>query len=79
MKRSEQEVAGAISREHPPGSVGAVRSWGEPDDDESCGRVAKARHRAAPIRLIAKRSSLLVRDLLTPRDQTGTQPARGNV
>ena len=54
MKRREQEVARAVSGEHAAGAVAAVGRGSEAHDEEARPRVTEARHRAAPVVLVAE-------------------------
>ena len=79
VQGGEQEVAGAVAREHATRAVGAVRGRGEPEDQHARGRVAEAGDRAAPVRPVAERGALLARDRLAPLDQPRAGAAGGDL
>ena len=76
VHRPEQPVARAIAGEHAPGPVAAVGRRREADDEDLRGRVAEARHRAAPVVLVGVGRPLLGRHLLPPGHQPRAGPAR---
>ena len=55
----EQEVAGAVAGEDAAGAVAAVGRGGEADDEQPRARIAEARHRPAPVLLVAEALDLL--------------------
>src|SRR5262245_14557230 len=68
-----QEVArpaGAIAGEDAPGAIGAMRRWRETDERNPRARIAKPRHRPAPIRLVPECGALFARDPRTELAQT---------
>ena len=56
VKGAVEPLAAAIAGEHPAGAVGSVRRRRQADDQEPCPRVAKVRHRPAPV--VASEESL---------------------
>ena len=62
----EQPVARAVAGEHAAGAVAAVCGGREAEHVDARGRVAEARHRPAPVVLVAKGGALLARHPLAP-------------
>ena len=69
MHRAEQQVAAAVAGEHPAGAVRAVGGRRQPEHDDPGRRVAEARHRPAPVDVVAERGALGASDLLAPLDE----------
>ena len=69
MERGPQEVARGVTGEDPPRPVPAVGGRRQPEQQDPGIRIAEARHRPAPVRLVAEPGDLLARDLLAPRDE----------
>jgi dTDP-glucose 4,6-dehydratase len=69
VERAEDEVAAAITGEHPAGPVAAVGGRGQADDEQERPLVAPARNRPAPVALVPERLALGDRDLLPPPHQ----------
>jgi hypothetical protein len=44
--------SGSVSGKNATGAIGPVGCRSQPDDEEACRRIAKARHWAHPIRLV---------------------------
>ena len=65
----EQEVARGVAGEDAAGAVAAVRRGREADQQDPRVGVAEARHRPAPVRLVAEPGDLLAGDLLAPLDE----------
>ena len=74
VKRCVQEVAAPIAGEHPPGPVGTVRRWREPDHHQPGRRVPEAGHGPAPVLLVPVGRPALAGHLLAPGDQAGALP-----
>ncbi len=52
MEDGVHEVAGAVSGEGAAGSVGAVGSGGEAEDEDACARISEAGNGARPVDVI---------------------------
>src|SRR5439155_4509224 len=77
--RREQEVARTIAGEHAARAVAAVGRRRQSHDQDASPRIAEARHRARPVRLVTKRGAFLAPDVLTPRDEPRTGRASGDL
>ncbi len=75
MELRVQEIAGAVSGEHAPGPIGAMRGGRQSDDDEGGFEITKGRNRASPVGPIAIRTALGSRDFLAVTHQAGTLAA----
>jgi len=54
MQRLVEPAPAAVTGEELPGPVGAVRCWGQADDEQAAMRIAKPRYRPAPILFLGK-------------------------
>jgi len=79
VEGSIKPIAGSISSEHPPGSVGSVSCRGEPDHHYGRGRIAEGGYGSTPIFLISKRRSLFPGNALPPRDKARAAAAFGHL
>jgi len=79
MHRPVQPVARAVTGEHPPGAVGAVRGGGQSEHEHARLRVAEAGHAATPVVVVAVGGALDHADLLPPSHQAGADAARGDL
>jgi hypothetical protein len=70
VKGAIEPLAAAVTGEHPPGAISAVRRWRKPNDEQSRARVTKAWHRLAPIRPLAITVSFFFSDALSPCHQS---------
>ena len=64
VKLFEQEIPGAVPREHSPRAVGAMRGGREADQNKIGFGIAKRRYGTPPIGPVAIRAALGARDLL---------------
>ncbi len=78
MKSGVEEVARAVSREHPPGAIGPVRGGREANDAEARIGVAEAGNGAAPVLPVEERTALVTCDLLAPGDEPRARTAGGD-
>ena len=75
MQRRHQEIAGAadaVAGEDAPGAIRAVRRRRQPDQQQPRPRIAEARHRPAPVDVVAIRAPLLDRNLRAVLTQSWT-------
>jgi len=69
-ERPVEPLAGAITGEHAPGPVRAVRGRCQTDHDDAGVRVSETWDRPTPVLLVTVGRSSLPRDLLTPRNES---------
>jgi hypothetical protein len=79
MEGRPQEVAAGVAGEDATRPVAAVRRRGKPDDEDPRVRIAEARQRPAPVRLVAVAADLLAGDRLAPGDEPGASSARDDL
>src|SRR3984957_2749044 len=75
VERGENEVAAAITGEHPAGPVATVRSRRQADDENGRLLISPAGNRPAPVPLVPERLAPGDGDLLPPLDQPRAGPA----
>jgi hypothetical protein len=81
MERVHEEIAGptvAVASENAPRAIGAVSCRREAYEQQASRRITKARDRTAPVRLVAKRSTFVVCNLLTIHAEPGAALASDN-
>lgn len=69
VQSPEQPIAAAVAGKNSTGAIAAVRRGRESDNQQTRVRVAKTRHRLAPIVLLCKPLYFLARDSLAPCNQ----------
>jgi hypothetical protein len=69
VKGFVQPVPAAVACEHATGSIAAVRSRREPDDDQAGAGQPERRKRPPPVTLMLKTAYFLSRDALPPLDK----------
>jgi len=72
VQRLVQPAAARVTREHAAGAVRAVRRGREPDDEQSCPRVAEAGHGLPPVGPVPKLALLFVGDAAAVDAEPGT-------
>jgi len=76
MQRRHQEIAGAVSCEDSSRPIGAMRGRCKPDQQQSCIRIAEARHWQSPVRVVTVCTFLFGRHATTVLSQSRTTLAR---
>ena len=78
VKRAIQKLSRLIPRKRPPRSVRPMRSRRQPHQHQPRARIAKSRHRLAPINPVPIRPPFFPCHRLAVRHQPRTFPARNN-
>ncbi len=79
IQRRPQEVTGRVPGEDPSRPVSAVGRGCQTHQEDPRVRIAKARHRPAPVRLVTKSRDLLARHAFPPFDEARTPPAHDDL
>jgi hypothetical protein len=79
MEGAIQPVSAPVTCKHPAGTVAAVGSRSEADDQEFRTGITEARKRLSPIAFALVAPRRIRRHLLAPAHQPGTLPAIDNV
>jgi rubrerythrin len=74
-----EPIAGAVAGEHPPGAVGAVGGWCQPNDRQASVRVAEAVKGSGPVVLSPEAAGRVCGAGLPPLDEPRAQPAAVNL
>jgi hypothetical protein len=75
VKRAVEPIAAAVSGKYSPCPVSSVRRGRKAYYKQARTRVAKARHRPAPVIIRGEAAHLLASNLLSPLDQSRAAPA----